>query len=70
METTTCNTCCRPSNAPYRRHDIRGNVVEGCVDAVHTGQLIPLTESYRWHNRPEAKAIRATNAKHLKNLGK
>ena len=45
-------------------------MVEGCVDAVHTGQLIPLTESYRWHNRPEAKAIRATNAKHLKNLGK
>lgn len=52
----TCTTCTRSIHSPYRRHDARGHVTEGCVDASHDGHLHG--ESLRWHNRPEAKEIR------------
>lgn len=53
-----CNTCCRPDSDPFRVFDERGKVINGCVDAVHTGRLVAPSESSRWHNRPEAKQIR------------
>jgi len=55
--TDTCPTCTRPANSPYRRYDARGNVIEGCIDAIHsTAHLIG--ESARWHNREDAKDLR------------
>jgi hypothetical protein len=53
-----CNVCVRAVSNPYRRYDERGNVVEGCVSGAHTGHLIAISESNRWHNRVEAKQIR------------
>lgn len=53
-----CCTCGRGAGAPYRRHDASGHVIEGCVDAIHTGMLVTTTESNRWQNRPEADQIR------------
>lgn len=59
----TCTTCNRPANAPARRI-VDGRIVEGCVDAAHTGHLIVPSDSAEWHNRPEAKAIRASVKRH------
>jgi len=53
-----CPTCCREAHSPHRRHDTSGKIVEGCVDAFHTGHLVPLSGSAMWHNRPAAKQIR------------
>lgn len=53
-----CRICCRPLAAPARQFDARGKVVLGCVAADHDGHLVPLSESLRWHNRPEAKKLR------------
>jgi hypothetical protein len=54
-----CPICCQPAAAPYRRHDARGVIFEGCVASFHTGHLVPMSESARWHNRPESKRCRA-----------
>jgi len=60
MSQTNCNTCCNPVDQPYRVYDERGKVLQGCVDACHTGELVTPSESSFWHNRPEAKKIRAS----------
>lgn len=57
----TCPTCCRAPAAPYRVYDEHGKAVSGCVDHFHTGHLVAGTESSRWHNRPEAKKLRANS---------
>lgn len=55
----TCNTCTRKSFAPFREYDERGKVIAGCVDEFHTDHLIVPSESSVWHDRKEAKKIRA-----------
>lgn len=57
-----CPTCCRSAHAPARVYDARGSVVQGCVAEFHTGALIQISESNRWHLRPEAKKIRRDTA--------
>ncbi len=53
----SCPTCGRNASGPYRRWDqATGRVVEGCVDAFHTGKLYG--ESEAWHSRKVAVAIR------------
>jgi hypothetical protein len=64
----TCPTCLRNASSPHRRYDVSGRVTEGCIDAFHTGQLTPLTESARWHGRPAAAAHRKAVALHLRTL--
>jgi hypothetical protein len=54
-----CPICTRPVDNPFRVYDGKGKVVEGCVDECHTGHLVTPSESAHWHNRPEAKKIRA-----------
>jgi hypothetical protein len=61
-----CNTCGRPVGLPYRRHDARGKIIEGCIDASHTGHIYG--ESLRWHNRPEAKKWRAAMTARLREM--
>ena len=56
----TCNTCGRSKSSPFRVYDSHGKCIEGCVDAIHTGHLVSPSESSFWHNRPEAKRIRAS----------
>lgn len=65
-EQQTCNTCCRTASNPWRVYDEHGKVTEGCVDDFHTGHLVPISESNRWHNRPQAKTIRRQQAKILR----
>lgn len=55
---TTCPICGKAPSAPVRVFD-GGKVVQGCVDHFHTGHLVTPSESSFWHNRPEAKKIRA-----------
>lgn len=55
----TCNICGRSADNPTRVYDARGKVIQGCVDAFHTGHLVTPSESAHWHNRPAAKKIRA-----------
>jgi len=50
-----CTTCCRTAAAPYRRV-VDGRIVEGCVDAIHTGHLIG--GSRDWHETLAAYQIR------------
>lgn len=64
----TCNTCVRPVNAPWRVWNPRGQVIQGCVDACHGGHLVT-SESRRWHERPEAKKIRAALKRMLEKGG-
>jgi hypothetical protein len=52
---TRCTTCCRPAAAPYRRI-VEGRIVEGCVDAIHTGHLIGASRD--WHETLGAYQIR------------
>jgi len=51
----TCPICVKPADAPYRRL-VGGVIVEGCVDAMHTGRISG--ESAAWHVRPSARAMR------------
>jgi hypothetical protein len=57
-----CLTCNRPVASPWRVWDARGHILNGCVDASHTGHLTPLSESARWHTRPAAVKIRKRHA--------
>lgn len=59
----TCPTCGNSIYSPFRIYDKHGKVVQGCVDESHTGHLVTPSESARFHNRPEAKKIRAQLAK-------
>jgi hypothetical protein len=52
-----CPTCGRNASNPYRRC-VEDKIIEGCVDAVHTGRLTPISGSNSWHMRNEAIAIR------------
>ena len=54
-----CPLCGKAAGAPYRVYDAHGKVVNGCVGEFHSGHLVQTSESNRWHNRPEAKRIRA-----------
>ena len=65
-----CNTCGRPADSPWRVYDQQGKVIHGCVDDFHTGHLIEVSESSRWHNRPEAKKIRKAMADRLRKITK
>jgi hypothetical protein len=60
--TETCNICCRRPESPWRTYDERGKVINGCVDACHSGRLVTPSESASWHARKEAKAIRKAMA--------
>jgi hypothetical protein len=63
MDTTihhVCNTCVRPTNAPWRHLDATGSIDEGCVDAAHDG-LRPGADLH-WHLRRQAVRIRARMA--------
>lgn len=64
----TCTTCGRALNAPYRRI-VAGAIVEGCVDDAHTGHLPATTNTAAWHDRAEARKIRADTAASRKALG-
>jgi hypothetical protein len=59
----TCPTCCNSIYSPYRQYDAAGKVTAGCVDDCHSGLFTPISESSRWHNRPEAKKIRKALAR-------
>lgn len=59
-----CNICGREASSPYRVYDKHGKVLNGCVAEFHTGHLVTPSESSFFHNRPEAKKIRA-NLKHM-----
>lgn len=52
----TCNTCGKPARSPWRVRDGMGQVLLGCVDAVHEVVSAPVDAD--WHNRPEAKKAR------------
>ncbi len=63
-----CKTCGCPTAWPYRRRNAHGEIVEGCVDAVH--DVIPTDvtghESDRaWHDRPVAIRVRIESAARL-----
>ncbi len=58
----TCPTCGHARSAPRRR--VRdGDIVEGCVDASHTGWV--RGPDLAWHDRAPARAIRAREAARL-----
>ena len=54
---TTCPTCMRALNDPYRRV-VDGKYSEGCVDAHHTGHLPEASNTYNWHWRTAAIQVR------------
>ena len=57
-----CTVCNRPVAHPARRL-VAGVIVEGCVDASHTGHVSGADQ--RWHDREAAVAIRDANARSL-----
>src|SRR5579863_467859 len=57
---STCPTCGRGPNNPFRSH-FQLRIVSGCVDHFHTGHLVTPGDSAAWHARPEAKKIRAAS---------
>lgn len=64
---THCPTCGQTRAAPYRRL-VDGKIVEGCIDASHTGHLVPISASSEWHDRPVARMMRAGTLADLKAL--
>jgi len=52
-----CPTCCRRADQPARDRDSSGKETAGCVANFHSGHLL-MRDAF-WHNRPEAKRIRA-----------
>lgn len=63
-----CRTCLRPLSAPFRSWGQGGSIVSGCVAADHDGHLVGISESNRWHNRPEARKIRRDEVRRLRAL--
>ncbi len=53
-----CPTCVRTAGDAHCRKDARGKVIEGCIDAFHSGHHSD-PERARWFMRPEAQALRA-----------
>lgn len=66
---STCPSCSKSASSPWRVYSENGKVLQGCVDAFHTGHIVTPSESNYWHNRPEAKKIRAALEKGRKGLG-
>ena len=67
---TVCGTCCCDRHKPYR-HQVAGAIVEGCVDASHTEDMLALapTDPDRvWHEREEAQALREGDLLRLKRI--
>jgi hypothetical protein len=52
-----CCTCGHAAANPYRRI-AEGKIVEGCIDATHTGHLQPTSSTLAWHDRKQAVAMR------------
>lgn len=50
-----CPVCGQRAEAPYRRHDERGNVTEGCADACHTGRLVTASLSAVVYEKPSQR---------------
>ena len=46
-----------PNSPGLQARNERGRLVQGCVDEFHTGHV--MGEAAIWHNRPEAKKLRA-----------
>lgn len=65
MSDEICPTCGHKVTDPYRVY-AGDKITAGCVDKSHTGQLVTPSQSSAWHNRPEAKKIRAASAAFLK----
>lgn len=63
-----CTTCCRPVYSPARVYDDGGKVIQGCIDSSHEGRLQQISESNRWHNRPEARALRRAERDKLREV--
>lgn len=63
-----CNTCGQPAGAPFRRHDPRGKVLYGCIDAFHNGHLVPCSESSFFHNQKPAQKARKLKLDYQKAL--
>ncbi len=62
MKTTysaTCPICTRGPYSPFRVTLDDGKIIAGCVDEFHTAHLVGPSATLRWHNRPEARKIRA-----------
>lgn len=63
-----CPTCAKPAANPYRRQDADGRIIEGCIDATHTGHLVSPSSTQAWHTRPWAIARRREELASLKAL--
>lgn len=58
-----CPTCGGAACHPYRLYWPNGVVANGCIDHFHTGHLVVPSASAAYHNRPEAKRVRAAQRK-------
>lgn len=56
--TSRCPTCSHYANDPWR-WTLGGVITEGCIDAHHTGALVPHSQDAHWHNRMSARILRA-----------
>ena len=67
MKTLTklCPICFAPSHSPFRMWE-GDKIIGGCVDDFHTGHLVVPSQSASFHNRTDAKTIRAENKKAAK----
>jgi hypothetical protein len=63
-----CPTCTHSKYNPFRRNDENGQIIYGCIDAFHSGHLMPNSNTSTWHERPFAKKHRAAIKKHLAEL--
>jgi hypothetical protein len=63
-----CPTCGKGAYNPFRLHGTDGKIVAGCIDAFHDGKLVPISTSAEWHNRKQAKEMRAESLKRLYNV--
>lgn len=63
-----CPTCCRAADAPFRRMSPAGDVVHGCIDAVHERHMAPAKHAATgaWHFRPEAVEMRRQELERVK----
>jgi hypothetical protein len=66
---THCPLCGRTESDPYRR-TIGGVIIEGCIDAFHTGALPIGSDTYAWHTRPWARVQRLIEWESVRELTK
>jgi hypothetical protein len=58
--TVSCPTCGHRAAYPFRVYDDSGqHVLFGCVDHYHGAYYVLGSPSHRWHDRPDARKIRA-----------